>query len=372
MLHDFLSANRAELIERCGAKLALRRAPEAGRGALEHGIPPFLDQLIRALRMERSPDAAQSRTLRAELGVTATQHGLELLEHGYSVDQVVHDYGDLCQAVTDLAFERAVQIDIDEFRTLNRCLDDAIADAVSEFSRRRDTLREESGARSLNERLGSLAHELRNHVHTATLALTALKAGGVGLGGAIGAVLDRSLIGLRTLIDRSLVEVRTSAGTPPRLERLSLGGLLTEVHNAAALEAQARGCEFSVARVERDLAVQADRELLLCALGNLLQNAFKFTAPRTRVSLTGRADGGRVLIEVADQCGGLPPGRAQRLFIPFVQSASDRSGVGLGLAIARRSVETSGGRLSVRDLPGKGCIFTIELPRRSLSGPSVR
>lgn len=372
MLHDFLSANRAELIGRCASKLELRRAPEGGRTSLEHGIPPFLDQLIRALRVERSADAAQRLALRAERGVTATQHGLELLEHGYSVDQVVHDYGDLCQAVTDLAFERAVQIEIDEFRTLNRCLDDAIADAVREFSRRRDTLREERGARSLNERLGSFAHELRNHVHTATLALTALKAGGIGLAGATGAVLDRSLIGLRTLIDRLLVEVRTSAGTSPRLERLSLAGLMAEVHNAAALEAQARGCELSVARVERDLAVQADRELLLCALGNLLQNAFKFTAPRTRVSLTGRAEGGRVLIEVADQCGGLPRGQAQRLFIPFVQSASDRSGVGLGLAIARRSVEASGGRLSVRDVPGKGCVFTIELPRRSLSEPSVR
>jgi signal transduction histidine kinase len=371
VLHEFLNANRAELIARCGAKVAARRPLEADGDTLEHGVPPFLDQLIRTLRAERSADAGQGGNVSAELGVTATRHGLELLEHGYNVDQVVHDYGDLCQAITDLAFERAVPVAIDEFRTLNRCLDNAIAGAVTEFSRERDALREEKGARTLNERLGALAHELRNHVHTATLALSALKAGGMGLAGATGAVLDRSLIGLRTLVDRSLVEVRASVGASPTLQRLSLAGLLAVARAAAVLEAQARGCELGVARVERSLAVDADRELLLCALGNLLQNAFKFTAPRSKVSLAGRAEGERVLIEVADQCGGLPPGKAQRLFTPFVQTGGDRSGLGLGLAIARRSVEASGGRLSVRDLPGKGCVFTIDLPRRSLGEPSV-
>lgn len=364
MLHQFLTDNRAELIERCGQKVALRPVREPGGVGLEHGVPLFLEQLIRTLRIERASDPVQSRELSAELGATATRHGLELLEHGYSVDQVVHDYGDVCQAITDLAFERSVPIEIDEFRTLNRCLDNAIADAVTEFSRRRDVLSAEKSAHTLNERLGTLAHELRNHLHTATLALTALKAGGIGLAGATGAVLDRSLISLRTLIDRSLVEVRASAGAPPRLQRLSLAGLLAEVQTSAALEAQAHGCELAVARVDRHLAVDADRELLLCALGNLLQNAFKFTAPRTQVSLRGYAETDRVRIEVADHCGGLPPGKAQRLFAPFVQSGCDRSGLGLGLAIARRSVEASGGRLSVRDVPGKGCIFTIDLPHR--------
>ena len=373
MLHEFLDAHRAELIARCRFKVARRAAPEASQAALEHGVPLFLQQLIGTLRVELASIPAQGGELAVALGATATRHGLELLEHGYRLDEVVHDYGDLCQAITDLAFERAVPVDVAEFRILNRCLDSAIADAVTEFSRRRDVLRDENRARGLSERLGSLAHELRNHVHTATLALTALRAGGIGLGGATGGVLDRSLLGLRTLIDRALLEARTSTGMQPRLERLSLDGLMAEVHGAAALEAQARGCELSVARVERDLTVHADRELLLCALANLLQNAFKFTAPRTRVSMTGYAAGERILIEVADHCGGLPPGRAERLFVPFVQAGGDRSGAGLGLAIARRAVEASDGRLRVRDVPGKGCVFTIDLPRPlSLSDPSVR
>lgn len=372
VLHQFLTDNRAELIARCRSKLAQRPAAEPPGAELEHGIPLFLDQLIRALRAERSPDLAQSRVVSSELGATAARHGRELLEHGFTVDQVVHDYGDLCQAITDLAFERSAPIGVAEFRTLNRCLDNAIADAVSEFSGRRDVQAEERSARTQDERLGRFAHELRNLAHTATLAVTALKAGRMGLGGATGAVLDRSLIGLRALIDRSLIEVRASAGMPPRLRRLSVASLIAEVGSSAALEAQSRGCAFSVAGVERHLAVEADRELLLCALGNLLQNAFKFTAPRSDVRLRAYGDADRVLIEVADHCGGLPPGKAQRLFAPFVQDGADRSGLGLGLAIARRSVEASGGRLSVRDVPGTGCVFTIDLARQPLPETSVR
>ena len=284
----------------------------------------------------------------------------------------MHDYGDLCQAITDLAFERSEPIAIDEFRTLNRCLDDAIAYAVTEFSGRRDLLLEEKSARTLNERLGNLAHELRNLVHTATLALTALKAGRMGLGGATGTVLDRSLIGLRALIDRSLSEVRATSGMPARRRVLSVASLIDEVRISAALEAQSRGCAFAVAGVERDLAVEADRELLLSALGNLLQNAFKFTAPRSAVSLSAYADAGRVLIEVADRCGGLPPGKAQRLFAPFVQDGADRSGLGLGLSIARRAVEANDGHLRVREVPGTGCVFIIDLARHALPESSVR
>ncbi len=366
MLEQWLVENRAELIARCRSKVALRPVPAPRGAGLEHGIPLFLDQLIRTLGAERSPDLAQSRVVSAELGATAARHGRELLEHGFTVDQVVHDYGDLCQAITDLAFERSAPIEVDEFRTLNRCLDNAIADAVSEFSGRRDVQAEERSARTQRERLGRLAHELRNLAHTATLAVTALKAGEMGLGGATGAVLDRSLIGLRTLIDRSLNEVRAGAGISPRLRHLSVASLIAEVRSSAALEAKSRGCSLSVASVERELAVEADRELLLGALGNLLQNAFKFTAPRSEVRLRAYAEANRVLIEVADHCGGLPPGKAQRLFAPFVQDDADRSGLGLGLVIARRSVEASGGRLSVRDVPAKGCVFTIDLPHAAL------
>jgi len=67
-----------------------------------------------------------------------------------------------------------------------------------------------------------------------------------------------------------------------------------------------------------------------------------------------------------DHCGGLPPGAIEKIFLPFTQNGEDRSGLGLGLAICRRSVEANNGTLQVRDIPGSGCVFTIELPRHTL------
>jgi len=376
MLHEFLSDNRNELIDRCRSKVVQRPGP-LGRPELVYGIPQFLDQLVKTLRVEQTPEPLQSRKVSgpagggnrvlSEIGETATLHGRELLEHGFTVDQVVHDYGDLCQAITDLAFERGAHIEIDEFRTLNRCLDNAIADAVTEFSYQRETSVTDQAVHALNERLGSLAHELRNHINVATLALRSIKAGNVGLSGATGAVLDRSLIALRSLIDRSLAEVRVTAGMPVRHELFSLADFIAEVKISAALEAQARECGFAVSAVDRGLAVDADRDLLFSAVGNLLQNAFKFTHLHTEVSLNAYAAADRILIDVCDNCGGLPPGLAAQLFLPFVQAGADKSGLGLGLSICRRSVAANDGILSVRDVPGSGCIFTIDLPRHRSS-----
>ena len=149
---------------------------------------------------------------------------------------------------------------------------------------------------------------------------------------------------------------------PARLQRVSLARFIAEVKISAALEAQSRGCAFHVAAVDAGLALEVDRDLLSSAVGNLLQNAFKFTEKNSEVSLRAYARGDRVLIEVADECGGLPPGEAERMFAPFAQNHGDRSGLGLGLSISRRSVEANRGVLSVRNMPGVGCVFTIDLP----------
>jgi len=109
--------------------------------------------------------------------------------------------------------------------------------------------------------------------------------------------------------------------------------------------------------------VDADEQVLSAAISNLLQNAFKFSHPHGHVSLRTTATADRVLIEVEDECGGLPPGKAEDLFVPYSQRNAKRTGLGLGLTISRKGVEAMGGTLAVRDLPGKGCIFSIELPR---------
>jgi signal transduction histidine kinase len=235
------------------------------------------------------------------------------------VEQVVHDYGDLCQAITDLAFELNEPIEIDEFRTLNRCLDNGIAVAVTEYNYQRDFRVAEKSAMVVNERLGFFAHELRNHLNSASLALTAIQTGDIGVNGATGAVLSRSLVALRNLIDRSLSEVRMTAGMPVYNRLFSLSDFIAETKVSASLEARAKECGLEVSDVDPRLAVDADRDLLSSAVGNLLQNAFKFTHAHSNVTLSAYATGDRIHIDVEDHCGGLREGDAEKMFLPFTQ-----------------------------------------------------
>jgi signal transduction histidine kinase len=370
MLCDFLSTNRAVLIDRCRAMASSRSDPKATEEELAHGIPMFLDQLVETLVLERAgalqdhtaEDNEDREKFSSELGATATLHGRDLFHGGFTIEQVVRDYGDVCQAVTNLAFETGASISVGEFRTFNSCLDNAIAGAVTEFARH-SPASEDDSLKSFNARLGPLAHELRNYLQTAKYAARAIRAGTSGIGGATAAVLERSLMAMGNLIDRSLAEVRVTAGLPPRLQPIHLAKFLGEVEAAAALDARARGTRFRVAPVVQDIQVLADPEMLAATVANLLHNAFKFTICHTEVWLRGNASEDRVSIEVEDHCGGLPEGAGEKLMLPFVQGAADRSGLGLGLDICRRSLEAMNGEMSIRDLPGSGCIFTIYLPR---------
>jgi signal transduction histidine kinase len=376
MIHKFLTNNRDELIALCRDKVSQRPRRQATADQLHNGVPMFLDQLIQTLRTEQTKNPEKSRKIScleggiepslSEVGVSANLHGRELLALGFSIDEVVHDYGDLSQSITDLAFERGAPFAADEFRTLNRCLDNAIADAVTEFTYQRDFVVADKQALEMNERLGFLAHELRNALGNATMAYTAMKSGNMVVGGATGAVLERSLVSLRRLIDRSLAEVRITAGNSALHEVFSLANFITEVKNTAALEAQVRGCLLTVTAVDPLLAIDVDRDLIAAALGNLLQNAFKYTHLHTEVTLSAYASADRILIDVVDNCGGLALGDAQAMFSPFAQRGKDKTGLGLGLSIARKSVEANGGTLTVRDDPGTGCVFTIGLPRKAL------
>jgi signal transduction histidine kinase len=355
MLHEFLTVHRDEIIARTRGKVATRMAPRPTQAELEHGVPLFLDQLAETLRREQESPARPTSPAMAQ---SALRHGADLRKAGFTVAQVVHDYGDVCQAVTELAIELGIPISADEFKTLNRCLDEAIAQAVTEFARQRDLTVSDRET----ERLGFFAHELRNLLSNAMLAFEVLKTGTVGVGGSTGGVLGRNLAALRDLIDRSLAAVRLEAGLQRR-EHVRLTELMEEVELAAAIEARARGLQLTVTPVEPGVAIDVDRQLIAAALANLLQNAFKFSRPNANVVLrTDTSVVGRVLIEVEDECGGLPSGRAEDLFRPFEQRGTDRSGLGLGLAIARESVEVNGGEIRARNLPGRGCVFTIDLP----------
>jgi hypothetical protein len=179
-LEDFVRTYREELIRRCQAKVASREPPPGSAGS-SHGVPLFLDQLGEQLR-----DGARQP---GDIGDSAKKHGHDLLRQGFTIEQVVHNYGDVCQSVTDLAVELDAPISTDDFRTLNRCLDDAIAGAVTEFTLEEGVTRAKQSS------------ELHSLAEAAICAFRFIRSGGVGPGGSTGAVVERNLVAILAAMD---------------------------------------------------------------------------------------------------------------------------------------------------------------------------
>ena len=353
MLHTFIDANRDQIIERSRARVEGRPWPSVSPREVEHGVPLFLTQLSETLRLETTDTPFPSEAI----GSTAAKHGAELLGAGFNVSQVVHDYGDICQVITDLAMEKKAPITVAEFHILNRSLDTAIAEAVTEHAR----ITAQTGSAGEVERLGAAAHELRDILNSALLAFHMLRRGTVAINGSTGEVLGRSLMSLRDVVDRTLSDVRLESGKQRR-ERLSVTAFLDEVAATGMLHAEYRHIQFTVEPVDPVLAVEGDPQLLTSTVMNLLHNAFKETPAGGHVVLRARAKERRLIVEVEDQCGGIPQGKGDPFELPGDRRGSDRSGLGLGLSIARKAVKAHAGDIHIRNMPGKGCVFVIDMP----------
>jgi signal transduction histidine kinase len=361
MLHDFVTTNGDEIIRRARARVERRSWPAPSVTELADGVPLFLAQLSETLRRQTTTAPFPQEEMRD----AATRHARALLARGFTVAQVVHDYGDIGQVITELAVEQNAPIQSEEFQVLNQCLDAAIAEAVTEHARitAEDTSHEEA------ERLGQAVHELRNHVQTALLSYYVLRDGKVGATGSTGAVLGRSLVALRDLIDNTISHVRLAAG-PPQHDRIPVRAFIEDVTANAGLLANYHGIRFGVEPVDPALAVHADTQLLASAVMNLLQNAFKYTRNGGDVVLKAHRAKGHLVIEVADECGGIA--ESDDVFRPFGERrGKDRSGLGLGLSIARKAVRAHGGEITIRNVPAKGCVFAIELPLTDEEGSSI-
>jgi signal transduction histidine kinase len=350
MLHGFLVRNFDELVSRAKAKGLARRWPSASTPGLESGIPLLLAQLREALRRGTSTVSL------AEGGIGATaaaRHARAMLEKGWSISQVVDDYGDVRQAITELAIARGTAVGLEEFGALSRCLDSAIAEAVGEYAR----LKDEATSHREVERLGQVGHDLRNQLQTALLSFRALKTRKADIGGSAGDALGRSLVCLRDLIDTRLSEVHLAATS-----RVSLAAVVHEVAVAAHPDAEHREIRLTIQPGDPALAVDVDPQLLASALMNLLQNAFKYTRAHGCVTLRTRSENGRAFVEVEDECGGMVTGEGDPRRALGDRRGSDRSAPGHGLSSSRIAVQANGGEVHAHNLPGKGCIFGIQLP----------
>jgi len=373
VLHNFLVSHRSAVIDRCRARVARRLAPRQIPGELRHGVPALLGQCIDMLRLEQVPDSTVTSEPAVALGAarfhaesliaaSAARHGRELLAHGFTTDQVVHDYADLGQVVAEMAAETHLLLSAEAYAALGRCLDHATAEAIKAFCQQRDLLLAGAGKRATDERVTRVTEELRGLANDALLAFAAIKEGGVGLHGATAGVLERSLVGLNDLVAQVLIDVRLATGVPSRLDHVAAERLVDEVRMAASFEARSRGRELTVLPVERGLVLQADRQMLLSAVLDLLHRALERSHPRGRVWLTARATASRVLIEVEDQAGGVRADRSART-APSPADPPSPVSSGAGLDTSRLAIEAMGGNLGLRDLAGAGRVVVIDLPR---------
>lgn len=361
MLYEFLIAERAEILALCAAKLQDLKAARSSSDEMERGLPIFYEELIEVLHADELENKITPETSEAIHRDSAVRRGKESLRLGYTLSQVVHGYGALCQSITEYAGRyHGDRITAREFNRLNFCLDVAIAEAVTEFNRGQYN----NLANDEAQRLGSLAHEMRNALAHASAAHRYLKKGIVGFGGSTNQVLEDALGRMKELIDRSLSEVRLHGQATVDRQTCRVVDMVGEVEITAMSEASDKSINMHVS-VNPELNVFADRHLVISAISNLVQNAIKFTKVEGNVWIRGNAQGRRVLIEVEDECGGLPHGKIEALFEPYTQKGLDKSGVGLGLSIARRAILLNDGVVSARDIPGEGCVFTIDLPLAS-------
>jgi len=380
-LHEFLLKNKTDILDLTEEKTLELAGTRASSDQLKQGLPIFFQQLLGILLLERpavtKPAASKKGATKganeadesamamaagkpeeAEVAESAALHGTEMLRLGYTLSHVVHAYGAMCQSITELAEKKDFHIDVGGFHDLNQCLDVAIAGAVTEYQKLRDTQEKDRE----DKHLGFLTHEMRNALTSATMAFQMIERGSVAVAGSTGKVVTKSLKRMQELIDRSLTDIRLRVDPEVHMESGRLLVIADQILVTAGMEAQSKKQKIEL-KIDPNLVIEADQQAFHSALSNLIQNAIKFTREGGTIQIRGSVDEEHIIVEVEDECGGLPPHAATDLFKAFAQKNENRTGLGLGLTIARRAIALNHGTVEVRNLAGKGCVFKIILPK---------
>ena len=242
---------------------------------------------------------------------------------------------------------------------------------VTEAQRAQQKLREAD--RRKDEFLATLAHELRNPLaplrNALYLARTAARAGDTAFAAdALHAMMERQVEHMVRMVEDLLDVARITQGKIAlRLEPVDVARVVASAVETAAPTVKAAGCEIAVSLPAHALHVHGDAVRLIQVLSNLIGNAVKFSHLGGAIEVAARLEAGDVVLTVTDHGIGIPPDKLEDVFEMFTQLDSSlersKSGLGLGLALARQIVDMHGGTIAAFSAgPGLGSEFRVRLP----------
>jgi signal transduction histidine kinase len=356
-----LLSHRDEIVSRWTDEVKrLQPDPSISTGELVDHVPKFIDELASVLR-ESSELKNGLKGDAALASSSAAEHGTQRFRLGFDLDAVVREYGILHRCILETAVDRAVTIGPDEHRMLVLAINEGMVDATSQYTRQRDA----ELARRSSEHFAFVAHELRNPLASAEMAYAALSKNGLLPDNPMMKLLGRGLRRTKDLIENMLSLMLAGQMSELRRTKIKLSDLVQDAVHESEPAAAEKNVTLSI-DTDSDMPMDVDERLMRSAVTNLIGNAVKFSHAGGSVRVRWKEAANRLVLHVEDSCGGLPPGALEKMFTPFVQVGRDRSGFGLGLAIARQALQAHGGNISVLDRPGDGCTFIAELPTSAL------
>jgi two-component system, OmpR family, phosphate regulon sensor histidine kinase PhoR len=326
-------------------------------------IPKLLEELASALRSRTEETIAEV----VNEGSPAA-HGLQRVQDGFDIEEVVAEYNILRGCIHDLASANGLSLQGEAFHILNRVLDGAIGSAVRTYAAQRAL----EVQHRREEYLAFVAHDLRTPLNAISLAATVLeltlKDPAAGAENAqMMKTLRRNIQHLDALVAKVLKEntnLETEIGL--KLERREFDlwplveALIHDLHPVAGTSSTRL-----INQVPDDLVVYADASLLRRVIQNLIANAINHT-PRGEVTIGAQEHAAERGVEcwVSDNGTGIPPERIAKVFDQFETDHQQADGLGLGLAIVKTFVEAHGGKVTVESQEGLGSTFRLTLPAR--------
>jgi signal transduction histidine kinase/ActR/RegA family two-component response regulator/transcriptional regulator with GAF, ATPase, and Fis domain len=374
--------------EHCADAIARARLYDDAR-QMEHRLMSVLERLPIGVLVSRAPDSslvfandALARIWRTDKFPTDSEERCRMLKAMYpdgrpmprEASPVLRALaGEIVEGVESRIERRdgtigSVRVSATPVRRSDGTVELAVATFVDITVEKEALAAADDAGRAKDEFLAMLGHELRNPLAPIVTALHLMRMRGAGNLERERGVIERQVNHLMRLVD-DMLDVSRAARGSLRLERLpvEISAIVADAIELAGPLVEERHQKLTVSVPKVGLAVDADRGRLTQVVTNLLNNAAKYTPTGGQITLSARADGDHVSLEVADNGRGIAPDLLPRVFEAFTQGRQglDRKtgGLGLGLAIARQLIVGHEGTIEARSAgPGRGTVIVVRLP----------